>query len=571
MTEGPDDRRGPDGQAALEGLLREVRRQAATGTGSGVRGVLDWLHRQTGAGAALLAPDTEGTRDPAGTEVTPAPEASTPDFPPEVLPPLAPLLARLRDGRLATAATEAAGLHVRCEALGSGVPHPVLVVASPAEPARATAALASHAGSVLTLLSLAGEGDRTSRRYQDKARQLRLAVLHALLAGEPVLARRMTSGAVPPLLDAERLRVYLLRCPPSDRDRITRAHQDPSGYQGPDLMVHCPVFKDHLICLVTDDGGGGVDDGGDGSDGVADGGPGGAYGLGPALRRLVRAHPRYALGVSGAHPLAATAEAYGQAAHALAAAHTADGRVGYYHGRTPLEAVLPRQRAHDWARALLRPLDGAPRTSAEITRMAMSMPRSGVAGLLGLSRNTVAAHIRRAEDVLGLDLADVRNRAAVHLALALSGASPAPEGAAPEGAEPEGPAPDGPVTGHAGPDRPERPGNGRHRPPPALDELLVGEAPGAWARAALRPLDARHQRTLHAWIDANADAQRTARRLGISRNTVRAHLRGAEAALGLDLLTHGTGIHTVVLALRIADAPYGGGSVDPPAPAPAPR
>lgn len=64
----------------------------------------------------------------------------------------------------------------------------------------------------------------------------------------------MTTGAVPPLLDADRLRVHLLRCPSADRDRIARAHQDPYGYHGQALMVHCPVFKEHLICLIADDG-----------------------------------------------------------------------------------------------------------------------------------------------------------------------------------------------------------------------------------------------------------------------------------------------------------------------------
>ncbi|MFE7242960.1 hypothetical protein [Streptomyces sp. NPDC057580] len=52
-------------------------------------------------------------------------------------------------------------------------------------------------------------------------------VFLALMAGEPTLARRTTTGVVPPLLDADRLRVYLLRCPPTDRDPIMRAYRDP--------------------------------------------------------------------------------------------------------------------------------------------------------------------------------------------------------------------------------------------------------------------------------------------------------------------------------------------------------
>ncbi|MGW1681247.1 hypothetical protein [Saccharopolyspora sp. NPDC002376] len=163
---------------------------------------------------------------------------------------------------------------------------------------------------------------------------MRLSVLHALLAGAPVLARRMTSGAVPPLLDAERLRVYLLSCPSADRDRIPQIYQDPSGFHGRDLMVHCPVIKESLICLVAA--------------GEEDGDSGGVVEI---LRRLVRDNPRYALGVSGAHLLSATAEAFAQATHALAAARTAPARSVFYHGRSQLEGVLPRKPALAWARA----------------------------------------------------------------------------------------------------------------------------------------------------------------------------------------------------------------------------
>nr|WP_251982930.1 helix-turn-helix domain-containing protein [Streptomyces violaceusniger] len=52
-------------------------------------------------------------------------------------------------------------------------------------------------------------------------------------------------------------------------------------------------------------------------------------------------------------------------------------------------------------------------------------------------------------------------------------------------------------------------------------------------------------------MDANTDAQRTARHPGLSRNTVRAHLRAAEHLLSRDLLTTGSGIHDLVHALHI--------------------
>ncbi len=484
--------------AGLDGLLREVRRQARFGAEPDVRKVLDWLGAQTNSQAALV-------------EDAAAVRSCTTGFPRKVLPALAGLLARMAGGQLASAATEAEALHVHCEALGSSEPRPVLVVTGLSKPTPEAISLTSHAGSVLTLLRRAEDGDLAHRGYQDKARQLRLGVLHALLAGEPMLARRMNSGTVPPLLEASSLRIYLLRCPQADRDRIPVLHQDPAGFHGRDLMVHCPVINEHLICLVAER---------EGEDDT--GGPG----LAGLLRRLVRENPGYALGISAAQPLSATAAAYGQATHALAAARTTADRVASHHGRSRLEGVLAQRPALNWARTLLRPLDSVPKTSADITRLVMSLPRSGVARLLGLSRNTVAAHLGRAERALGLDLDDVRSRATVNLALALSGSC-------------------------AGTDVLER------QRPPELSELLHAEAVFAWADSLLRPLQTRHRRTLQGWIDANADAQQAARHLDISRNTVRAHLLAAETALSLDLLTLGNGIHDVVHALDVTAARTG--------------
>lgn len=472
-----------------------MRRQVSRGSEPNTRRILDWLHQQTGADIALVAADAHRV------------ESTSTGFPRTVLEPVAELLARLRDGQLATAVSHVQGRYVRCEALDSQEPHPVLVAAGQEELSRVAADLMARTCSVLTLLRQAGDSDRAKRSYQAKARQLRFAVLQALMTGDPTLARRMTVGAVPPLLETDRLRLYLLHCPPGERDRIALARQDPSGYHGGDLMVHCPVFREHLICLVaenTEDAGTGPLTGG----------------LAAALRGLVHHDERFALGVSGPHPLDSTARAYGQAVHALAAARATPARVAFHHGRTPLESVLlPRQAAAAWAHELLEPMTTVPAISADITRLAIDLSRSGVARLLGLSRNTVAAHLRRAERALGQDLMDIQVRADVRLAHALTdfgtGLSSSPD-------------------------------------PPNLADLLINERAAGWARTVLRPLPDRQRRTLQTWVDTNADAQRAACRAGLSRNTVRAHLRTAEAALGLDLLTSGTGVHDVVHALRIA-------------------
>ncbi|WP_238153866.1 helix-turn-helix domain-containing protein [Streptomyces xinghaiensis] len=485
---------------ALDELLRQLSSRARQGAGPAPdsQTLIDWLGRQLGAEAALV--------DGVGTV-----EAATARFPPDLLGGLRPVLARLSGGQLAAAASQAGAFHVRCEALGRDVPRPVLVVAGPRPLTREALALTSHAGALVEVVRRARRADGLALRYQRAAARVRLAVLAALMTGEPTLARRMTAGAVPPLLDAERLRVHLLRCPPADRGRIIDAHEDESGYHGPGLMVRCPVYDDHLICLLPPDH----------DEGRADAGPA------APLRALVRDNPDYALGISAAVPLPATAQAYDQARHALAVARHTSERIADYHGRPPLAGLLPRQEAHAWARAFLEPISAAPRLTLDITSLALHFPRSGVARLLDVSRNTVTAHLGRVQDALGLDLQDPRGRAQLALALAISDLPPPGGGAV---AEPP--------------------------PAPSLDGLLSTEAAVTWAHAFLQPLrsgtDGALHRTLRAWVEAGTDAQRAARDLGISRTTVRARLRTAEQLLQRTLLTPGPGTHDLVHALRIA-------------------
>ncbi|RKN11388.1 helix-turn-helix domain-containing protein [Streptomyces radicis] len=476
----------------LDELLHHLRRQASRSAEADVQEVLDWLRRRIGVDVALVVG--------AGTV-----EAATAGFPRDILGPEGPtsLLARLARGSVAAAATQVGEVRLRLEALGPGAPHPVLVVAGPRQVTREAASLISHTGSVLDVLRRVRRADATARGYDRKALQLRFAVFQALMAGDPVLARSMTVGAVPPLLDADRVRVHLLYCGPDNRERIAATYQDARGYHGPGLLVPCPVFNGHLICPIAED------------PNAPD-----ATRQAELLRRLVRDNPRYALGISDAHALRATADAYGQAVHALAVARHTPGRVLTYRGRTPLARVLPRPQALAWAAAFLRPLAAAPKTTVDLTRLAVSFHHTGVARLRGVSRNTVTAHVQRVEALLGLDLRDVRSRAALDLALSL--ADPGDDAAA---------------------DR---------RQAPTLDALLRTPAATAWARAFLGPLRdvGRAHTTARTWIEANADAQRTARRLGVSRNTVRSHLRTAERLLNRDLLTTRAGLHDLVHALH---------------------
>ncbi|MCX5343812.1 helix-turn-helix domain-containing protein [Streptomyces atratus] len=461
--------------------------------------IAEWLPRELGAEMAIVNGALKTV------------ELSTSGFSERVLERLEPMLTRLTTGRVASAAMDVGTAQVRLEAVGAELPRRVLVLVSPAPLTREAAALASRTGGIIAVLHRARETDRVIRSYQQKAHQLRVGVIMALQAGDPLLARRMTAGAVPELLDCDRLRVHILRCEKDERERIAQTYQDPSGYHGDGLMVRCPVYDEHLVCLIADRDGGGAE---------------AADGLAVVLRDLVADNPRYALGISSAHPLPATAEAYGQARHALAVASNTLGRVAGYHGQEPLERLLPRAAAIEWAGSVLGPMTALPELTTEITRLAMHFHRSGVARMLNVSRNTVTAHLGRAQSALGLDLRDVRCRATLALALGVA-ALHREVGLTPAQAD-----------------------------PPALEELLHTRPAAEWGRTFLAPLrDDRYHpvhHTLRTWIDTNADAQQAARRLGCSRTTVAAHLRTAERRLTRDLLSSGSGIHDLVYALHLS-------------------
>ncbi|WP_202966167.1 helix-turn-helix domain-containing protein [Streptomonospora alba] len=479
----------------LDDLLRHLRPSTSQDAEPEPRRLADRLRQETGTDIALV--NGEGRAEVATSGITG-----------DVLAALGPVLTQLLRGQVAAAATQVGAMHVRCELLRREAPRSVLVVAARSPLTREAITLASHTGTVVDALRRVRHADELADRYQHAADRLRAGIFMALMSGDVTLARRMTVGDVPPLLNAERVRLHLLYCPSPERDSIAQTYQDGSGYHGRSLMVRCPVYEPHLICLVPDDD------------------PHEGGGLGAVLRSLVQENPHYALGVSEPQPLQATAEAYEQARHALAAARHTTGRTAPYHGHAPLARLLPRGQADAWARSVLAPIDTLPRLTVDITRLALTFPRLGVARLLGISRNTVTAHLRRVEDALDLDLHDVRVRAELALALAVTGLPP--------------------VGDDAG-RLPER----------SLDALLSTEEAATWARTFLKPVENHAHRhllpTLRAWVDAGTDAQRAARNLDVSRTTVRSHLRTAERLLNRDLLALGPGTHDLVHALRITD------------------
>ncbi|MEO3755507.1 helix-turn-helix domain-containing protein [Streptomyces sp. B6B3] len=501
----PSPTREPAGQ--VEGLLPVLGRVARRPESeAGFGEVVGWLRQRFDVEIALVGP---------GGEVT----VATSDFPASVLSQVEPTLVRMTGGELASVATRAGGFNVSLEAFGTTSPRSVLMVVGARTPGRDAVAVASHTGSLLAALHRAREADRFVAAYQHKAHQVRLALFMALMAADVTLARRIAAGAVPPLLGAGRIRVGLLRCPPADRDRIAQASADESGFHGEGLLVRCPVYDEHLIGVTGE------------SDDVPADAP--RRGLFRLLRDLVADHPGYALGVSGPHALHRTAQAYEHARHALVVARATAGRVAVFQGMPSLEPYLPQEAAHRWARCLLQPLESVPRLTVDITRLALQFPRSRVGNLLGVHRNTVAAHLRQAQRALDMDLNDTGSRAVLDLALRIRGSaagSPDP---------------------HAAPaDRAELRSLAR-----TLCEAAVPSST-EWAAGFLEPVRGHRDGaalldTLAAWVEDGTDAQSTARRLGVSRNTVSSRLRTAQRLLSRDLVTAPSGLHDLVHALHL--------------------
>lgn len=424
------------------------------------------------------------------------------------------LVADVVAGRIASAALDDGGRHVRL--VRTGPPQPsaahVLAVSRPVPFDRRSAEMVTHTAAVVELLLRAHETAVAGRRLAQATAALRLAILQLLMVEDTVSARRVAAGLWPGLLDTDTACVYVMETRRDERDRLAADCLDATN--GRALVVLCPAVDEHVIVVAP------------------------VETVGGELRSLAGDRPRTYLGGSARHSLARTATAYGQAVSALAVARFRPDGAAVYAERTHPERLMDPAALHAWSARLLRPLDALPHhTRAELlatTRLGLEFTAVNTAKVLGVSRNTVRARMERVEGLLGTDFSHLTARAAVHLALNTQAAL---------GHHPAGdPAP--------------RPGAVR------LGDLLGGTALRSWADDLLGRLtaDARDLRgTLRAWIAAGGNAERAAQLLGVHAQTVREHVRGAEPVLERQLLAAGSDLYEVVLAhLTVGD-------LDPPA------
>ncbi|AVV48025.1 helix-turn-helix domain-containing protein [Streptomyces sp. ID05-04B] len=410
------------------------------------------------------------------------------------------LAAGITHGRLASAAWEGEGRHVRL--IRVELPEPaafgVLAVSRTTPFDRRASDIVAHTVGVLELLLRARETAATGHRLARATAALRLAILQLLMVEDVVAARRVAAGLWPRLLDTDTACVYVLESTPEERDGLAAACLAATHEET--LVVRCPAMDGHVIVVVPDDA------------------------AGSELRALCGGRPGAFLGASVRQSLARTATAYGQAVSALAVARFRPDRTAAYAERTRPERLMDPDGLRTWTTRLLRPLDTLPHhTRAELlatTRLGLEFTAVNAAKVLGVSRNTVRARMERVENLLRADLSDLTVRAIVHLALHHQfGIAEDPAGA-----------PAGPVQ---------------------LGELLTGPALRTWALELLARLDTdgRDLRgTLRAWIAAGGNAERAAHLLGVHAQTVREHVRSAEPVLERQLLAAGSDLYEVVLA-----------------------
>ncbi|MBT3149616.1 helix-turn-helix domain-containing protein [Streptomyces sp. CHD11] len=410
------------------------------------------------------------------------------------------LVAGLGSGRIASAAWEGEGRHLRLVRIGHPSGIRVMAVSRRTPFDRHTADVVTHTAQVLELLLAAHETTAAGRRLQRATADLRLAILQLLMVEDTVAARRVAAGLWPGLLDADTACVYVVESAPARRERLVAECLDTTRDEA--LVVRCPAMDGHVIVVSP------------------------RPATASDLRSLVGRYPGTFLGGSVWQSLARTATAYGQAVSALAVARFREDKTAVYAERTHPERLMDPAALRGWAGRVLRPLDAlAHHTRAELlatTRLGLEFTAVNTAKILGVSRNTVRARMERVETMLGTDFDDVTARAVVHLALHTQ--INLQDGQA--GTDPDAPS-------------------------PGLAGLLAGPAMGTWARELLGRLDGgtrNVRRTLRTWIAAGGNAERAALTLGVHAQTVREHVRSAEPVLERQLLAAGTGLYEVVLA-----------------------
>lgn len=339
--------------------------------------------------------------------------------------------------------------------------------------------------------------------------RLRETVFQLLMKGHADAAQAVTVTAGPRLPDT--VCVCLVEGPAAERDKTAPVLEAMAGA----WVVRCPVHARHNIVLLAAEGTG-------------------TAALDQADRALAGLHtafPDAVIGASWPVPLSDAAYGYYAAADALPEARCSDSRMARSAGSSSLAGVLG-PAARRWAAHKLgpllsyrpsRPQDPGGRVLLESLTGRLDLGTAGASRMLHLHRNTLDARVHLAARLLGADLTDPAQCAALRLAASLIA-------------------------------KPEAAGAG---PVPELGELLGEPAVQDWADRLLEPLradpDPRLLPAVRAWLEAGRQAtDKAAESSGVSVRGMRRRIKRAELLLSRSLTGDGPGPYDMYLAMAAA-------------------
>jgi sugar diacid utilization regulator len=306
------------------------------------------------------------------------------------------------------------------------------------------------------------------------------------------------------------VRVYVIEGPAEARDRLV---EELAKVAEGAWIAQCPVYSEHHFLLAP------------GDSAQPQGWP----------RELAACW----VGESDAVPLRETASGYVQAFHALAAARSSAQRHASFAANPELSLTIGPAAAA-WAETFLAPIRAhRPRRpqdpdNAELLATAASWLsfHSGATAHLGIHRNTLSARLTCIQELLGLNLHQLADQAALALALRTTAIKTPPPR--------------------------EHDTAGAEQASPTLDELLQLPRTRAWAQQQFRPVTAPDvpellAETLTAWLRLDARIGPTANALSISESAVRKRLTRSEALLKRSLLRSPSAVHDLWLALRVLE------------------
>lgn len=347
------------------------------------------------------------------------------------------------------------------------------------------------------LLAWAADVGARDARLTEAGRELKVAALQQLMAGDLVRAGRTVEPLVPGLVAAGSGAVAIVECAPGEsRTALARAVEHAVLRQT--LTVLCPV-SDRQVIVIHPTGAGALD-----------------VLLGPVISEVWGR----SAGVSAVTPWPRTAAAYESAVAALAAARGTPDRITVHDGRAPLsERLGPNARI--WAALVTEPLAQLPLAEREelirLGEQTLWWGESAGARLVGWHRHTLARRLDALGRHTGLDPSDPWQRTALYLAVRLN-APPRPDALDPS---------------------------------MTLARALDEPDARAWAHEVLAPLPPPIRRTLATWVTHGMRPTAATAALSLSRTTLYKHLARAAELTHLEFTRHPGPAAEITLALHL--------------------